>query len=197
MLKVGLTGGIASGKTRISDLFSQSQVPVIDTDIISREILQPDQPGYLKIKDHFSADIIDSDGNINRLKLRQVIFNNSAEKSWLEAILHPIIFEQTQQQIKQYIESSYVIVVIPLLFETNFASLVDRILVVDCKAEIQIERLLQRDKIDSVLAKKILEQQWSNQDRLTLADDIIHNNSNLDLRDQVILLHQKYLALSK
>ena len=161
MLKVGLTGGIASGKTRISDLFSQLQIPIIDTDIISREILEPDQPGYLEIRNHFGKDILHSDSHIDRLKLRQLIFNDSAEKYWLESILHPIIFELTQHKISQYCQACYVIVVVPLLFETNFSTLVDRVLVVDCEAEIQLERLLLRDKIDSNLAQKMLDQQWN------------------------------------
>lgn len=196
MLKIGLTGGIASGKTRVSNLFSQLQIPIIDTDEISREALKPGQAGYLEIKNHFGETILQSDAQINRPKLRQLIFNDAAEKSWLESILHPIIFERSQQQIAQYDQASYVIVVIPLLFETRFGSLVDRVLVVDCAPEIQIQRLISRDKIDMTLAKKMLDQQWSNQDRLSLADDIIRNNSNGDLSDQVMSLHQKYLALS-
>jgi dephospho-CoA kinase len=196
MLKIGLTGGIASGKTRISNLFARLNTPIIDTDVIGRQILEPDQPGYLEILNHFGDSIMLDDAQIDRRKLRQLVFNDSTEKQWLESVLHPIIFEQAQQQIELYSQEKYVIVVIPLLFETDFSMLVDRILVVDCGADTQIERLLLRDKINVTLAQRMIDNQWSNQDRINRANDIIHNNSNEDLDDQVMALHQKYLALS-
>lgn len=196
MLKIGLTGGIASGKTRISDLFSQLNTPIIDTDIISREILEPDQLGYLEIINHFDNSIVLDDGQIDRRKLRQFVFNDSAEKLWLESVLHPIIFEQAQQQTQKCCQEKYVIVVIPLLFETDFGDLVDRVLVVDCDADTQIKRLCLRDKIDVALAQKMINHQWSNQDRINCADDIIYNNNNDDLDGQIMALHQKYLTLS-
>jgi dephospho-CoA kinase len=196
MLKIGLTGGIASGKTRISNLFARLNTPIIDTDVIGRQILEPDQPGYLEILNHFGDSIMLDDAQIDRRKLRQLVFNDSTEKQWLESVLHPIIFEQAQQQIELHSQEKYVIVVIPLLFETDFSMLVDRILVVDCGADTQIERLLLRDKINVTLAQRMIDNQWSNQDRINRANDIIHNNSNEDLDDQVMTLHQKYLALS-
>jgi dephospho-CoA kinase len=196
MLKIGLTGGIASGKTRISNLFSQLKTPIIDTDIISRKVLEPGQPGYLAILDHFGDSIVFDDAQIDRRKLRQLVFNDSAEKQWLESMLHPIIFRQSQHQIGGHSQAKYVMVVIPLLFETDFNELVDRVLVVDCDTDTQIERLLLRDKIDITLAQKMIDQQWSNQDRINRADDIIYNNNNDDLDNQVMALHQKYLAQS-
>jgi dephospho-CoA kinase len=196
MLKIGLTGGIASGKTRISNLFSQLKTPIIDTDIISREILEPGQPGYLAILNHLGNSIILDDEKIDRRKLRQLVFNNRTEKQWLESVLHPIIFKRAQQLIGRHNKAKFVIVVIPLLFETDFNELVDRVLVVDCDANTQIERLLLRDKIDVVLAQKMIDQQWSNQNRINHADDIICNNNGDDLDDQVMALHQKYLTLS-
>jgi dephospho-CoA kinase len=197
MLKIGLTGGIASGKTRISNLFSQLKTPVIDTDIISREILEPGQPGYLAILNHFGNSIILDHAQIDRRKLRQLVFNDSTEKQWLESVLHPIIFKRAQQLIGRHNKASFIIVVIPLLFETDFNELVDRVLVVDCGADIQIKRLLLRDRIDTALAQKMIDQQWSNQNRINRADDIICNNNDGDLNDQVMALHRKYLALSK
>jgi dephospho-CoA kinase len=196
MLKIGLTGGIASGKTRISNLFSQLKTPIIDTDIISREILEPSQPGYLAILNHFGNSIILDDEKIDRRKLRQIVFNDRTEKQWLESVLHPIIFKRAQQLIGRHNKANFVIVVIPLLFETNFNQLVDRVLVVDCDVNTQIERLLLRDKIDAALAQKMIDQQWSNQNRIDHADDIICNNNGDDLDDQVMALHQKYLTLS-
>lgn len=197
MLIIGLTGGIASGKTKISDLFSQFETPIIDTDIISREALEPCQPGYIEILNHFGDSILLSDTQIDRPKLRQLIFNDNSEKKWLESALHPIIFKQSQNQIEHYSEAKYVIIVVPLLFETNFSKLVDRVLVVDCRAAIQIERLLRRDKIDIVLAQRMIDNQCSNQERIKLADDTIDNNKNGDLNPQVKTLHEKYLSLSK
>jgi dephospho-CoA kinase len=196
MLKIGLTGGIASGKTRISNLFSQLKTPIIDTDIISREILEPGQPGYLAILNHFGNSIILDDEKIDRRKLRQIVFNDRTEKQWLESVLHPIIFKRAQQLIGRHNKANFVIVVIPLLFETDFNQLVDRVLVVDCDVNTQIERLLLRDKIDAALAQKMIDQQWSNQNRIDHADDIICNNNGDDLDDQVMALHQKYLTLS-
>ena len=196
MLKIGLTGGIASGKTRISNLFSQLKTPIIDTDIISRKILEPSQPGYLAILNHFGNSIILDDEKIDRRKLRQIVFNDRTEKQWLESVLHPIIFKRAQQLIGQHNKANFVIVVIPLLFETDFNQLVDRVLVVDCDVNTQIERLLLRDKIDAALAQKMIDQQWSNQNRIDHADDIICNNNGDDLDDQVMALHQKYLTLS-
>jgi dephospho-CoA kinase len=196
MLKIGLTGGIASGKTRISNLFSQLKTPIIDTDIISREILEPSQPGYLAILNHFGNSIILDDEKIDRRKLRQIVFNDPTEKQWLESVLHPIIFKRAQQLIGRHNKANFVIVVIPLLFETNFNQLVDRVLVVDCDVNTQIERLLLRDKIDAALAQKMIDQQWSNQNRINHADDIICNNNGDDLDNQVMALHQKYLTLS-
>ena len=197
MLKIGLTGGIASGKTKISDLFNQFETPIIDTDIISREALEPCQLGYVEILNHFGNSILLGDTQIDRPKLRRLIFNDNNEKKWLESVLHPIIFKQTQSQIEHYSEAKYVMIVVPLLFETDFSKLVDRVLVVDCCATTQIERLLRRDKIDIVLAQRMVDNQCSNQDRINLANDVIDNNKNGDLNFQVMTLHEKYLALSK
>jgi dephospho-CoA kinase len=111
-------------------------------------------------------------------------------------VLHPIIFKRAQQLIGRHNKANFVIVVIPLLFETDFNQLVDRVLVVDCDVNTQIERLLLRDKIDAALAQKMVDQQWSNQNRINHADDIICNNNGDDLDNQVMALHQKYLTLS-
>ncbi|GBF28884.1 dephospho-CoA kinase [bacterium MnTg03] len=198
MLTVGLTGGIGSGKSTVSDLFSNLGVPIIDTDLISHRLLEPDQSGYEKIVTHFGDKLLGKDQQIDRRQLRRVVFNDEAEKLWLEATLHPIIYQQTQQQIEQLKVTDYVIVVIPLLFETNFRALLDRILVIDCCPETQIRRLTARDHIDLNLARLMLAQQWTNQARLEQADDVIHNGSDLDidLDQQVAKLHHKYLLLT-
>ncbi|MFB3059612.1 MAG: dephospho-CoA kinase [Gammaproteobacteria bacterium] len=198
MLTVGLTGGIGSGKSTVSDLFSNLGVPIIDTDLISHRLLEPDQSGYEKVIAHFGDKLLGKDQQIDRRQLRRVVFNDEAEKLWLEATLHPIIYQQTQQQMEQLKATDYVIVVIPLLFETNFRALLDRILVIDCCPETQIRRLTARDHIDLNLARLMLAQQWTNEARLERADDVIHNGSDLDidLDQQVAKLHHKYLLLA-
>ncbi len=198
MLTVGLTGGIGSGKSTVSDLFSNLGVPIIDTDLISHRLLEPDQSGYEKVVAHFGDKLLGKDQQIDRRQLRRVVFNDETEKHWLEATLHPIIYRHTQQQIEQLKATAYVIVVIPLLFETDFRALPDRILVIDCSAETQISRLTARDHIDLNLAQLMLSQQWTNEARLEQADDVIQNGSDLDLNldQQVAKLHDKYLLLA-
>jgi len=198
MLTIGLTGGIGSGKSTVSDLFSNLGVPIIDTDLISHRLLEPDQSGYEKVVTHFGDKLLGKDQQIDRRQLRRVVFNDEAEKLWLEATLHPIIYRQTQQQIEQLEATDYAIVVIPLLFETDFRALLDRILVIDCCPETQIRRLTARDHIDLNLARLMLAQQWTNEARLERADDVIHNGSDLDmdLDQQVTKLHHKYLLLA-
>ena len=198
MLTVGLTCGIGSGKSTVSDLFSNLGVPIIDTDLISHRLLEPNQSGYEKVVAHFGDKLLGKDQQIDRRQLRRVVFNDEAEKLWLEATLHPIIYQQTQQQIEQLEATAYAIVVIPLLFETDFRALLDRILVIDCCPETQIRRLTARDHIDLNLARLMLAQQWTNEARLERADDVIHNGSDmdLDLDQQVAKLHHKYLLLA-
>ena len=196
MLVIGLTGGVASGKTTISDLFSGLGVPVIDTDIVSRELLEKGQPGYAKVAQKLGLDILLENGNIDRRKLRLAVFTEPVLKTWLEKMLHPLIYRSAQQQLENQADSRYALLVVPLLFETNFDSLVDRTLVVDCSRDTQFKRLVERDNIDEVLAIKMLDQQWSNDQRLGKADDIIHNNNDNDLTLQIENLHQLYLTIS-
>ncbi len=197
MFSVGLTGGIASGKTTISNLFSKLGVAVIDTDIISRNLLEPGELAFDQVCAHFGASIVNADGKIDRVRLREIVFNNPAEKSWLETMLHPLIYQRSHDAIVTNAGADYVLVVVPLLFETNFQSLVDRILVVDCPAEQQIERLVKRDQIDESLAQKMLQQQLSNAERVARAHDTIDNRSaDVDLESQVAALHRRYLQLS-
>ena len=193
MYSVGLTGGIASGKTTISNLFAELGVPVIDTDVISRNLLAPGEQAYRQVCAHFGKQILFASGEINRVALRNIIFSNPQQKSWLETMLHPLIFQRSHDAIVENSRASYVLVVVPLLFETNFQSLVDRILVVDCPADQQIRRLMKRDDIDKNLAHNMLAQQLSNAERLTRAHDIINNREDdADLATQVAALHQLY-----
>ena len=198
MFSVGLTGGIASGKTTISNLFVELGVLVIDTDVISRKLLAPGEQAYRQVCDHFGKQILFDNGEIDRATLRNIIFSNPQQKSWLETMLHPLIFQRSHDAIVENSRASYVLVVVPLLFETNFQSLVDRILVVDCPADQQIQRLMKRDDIDDKLAHSMLAQQLSNKERLKRAHDIINNRENdADLETQVAALHQFYTELAQ
>jgi dephospho-CoA kinase len=198
MFSVGLTGGIASGKTTISNLFVELGVVVIDTDVISRNLLAPGELAYRQVCAHFGKQILFDNGEIDRATLRNIIFSNPQQKSWLETMLHPLIFQRSHDAIVENSRASYVLVVVPLLFETNFQSLVDRILVVDCPADQQIQRLKKRDDIDDNLANSMLAQQLSNAERLTRAHDIINNrDDDADLATQVAALHQFYSELAE
>ncbi len=198
MLSVGLTGGIASGKTTISNLFEKRGITVIDTDVISRSLLEPGELAYRQVRDHFGDGIVRDDGGIDRAALREIVFTIADQKTWLETMLHPLIHQRCHEAIVASASADYALVVVPLLFETNFQALVDRILAVDCPAEQQIERLLKRDRIDEALALKMLAQQLDNSTRLAHAHDIIVNRGDgTDLEVQVEALHMQYLELSK
>lgn len=197
MYAVGLTGGIASGKSTISRLFAELGVPVIDTDVISRRLLEPGELGYQQVSDHFGASILKADAEIDRARLREIVFNHRREKNWLETMLHPLIYQRTLDAIRAHKRADYVLVVVPLLFETNFQSLVDRVLAVDCSAEQQVERLVERDGIARELAEKMLAQQLDNATRLSRAHDSIDNRGDgSNLPTDVAGLHRRYLQLA-
>ena len=190
---VALSGGIASGKSTIANLFAQLGVPIIDADVIARQVVEIGTDAYKLIIKHFSQEILLPNNEIDRSQLREIIFNNDHERLWLNNLLHPIIQEQTQIQIAQQ-TAAYVIWVVPLLVENNLHNLADRVLMVDTPEQLQLERLIQRDNIDESLAKKMISSQISSQKRLTYADDIIVNNGDLtSLTAQVNKLHQQYL----
>lgn len=190
---VALSGGIASGKSTIANLFAQLGVPIIDADVIARQVVEIGTDAYKVIVKHFSQEILLPNNEIDRSQLREIIFNNDHERLWLNNLLHPIIQEQTQIQIAQQ-TAAYVIWVVPLLVENNLHNLADRVLMVDTPEQLQLERLIQRDNIDESLAKKMISSQISSQKRLTYADDIIVNNGDLtSLTAQVNKLHQQYL----
>lgn len=190
---VALSGGIASGKSTIANLFAQLGVPIIDADVIARQVVEIGTDAYKLIVKHFSQEILLPNNEIDRSQLRDIIFNNDHERLWLNNLLHPIIQEQTQIQIAQQ-TAAYVIWVVPLLVENNLHNFADRVLMVDTPEQLQLERLIQRDNIDESLAKKMISSQISSQKRLTYADDIIVNNGDLtSLTAQVNKLHQQYL----
>ncbi len=198
MLRVALTGGIASGKTTASTLFKTLGVPVIDTDEISHQLMQRGEPGYQATLDHFGAHVLNPDLTLNRAILREIVFNDSTQKQWLEKMLHPLIRDRAIQEMDSLPDTTpYLILVVPLLFESGFDSLVDRVIAIDCPLEVQMRRLMQRDGSSTALARQMIEAQWSNQQRLQQADDIITNQDDLDLQPQIASLHQKLSRLSR
>ncbi|CDL87800.1 Dephospho-CoA kinase [Xenorhabdus cabanillasii JM26] len=190
---VALTGGIGSGKTTISNVFSSLGVPLVDADIIAREVVTPGSPALQAISEHFGSDILLPDSSLNRAALRQKIFSAPEEKQWLNSLLHPLIHAETQRQLNQ-VSYPYVIWVVPLLIENNLTHLADRILVVDVPPEIQISRTITRDGVSREQVENILSAQASRQERLKKADDVILNDQKeQDLAVRIIGLHQKYL----
>ncbi|MDD5229293.1 MAG: dephospho-CoA kinase [Methylococcales bacterium] len=196
MLKVGLTGGIGCGKSTVSHLFSKLGVPIIDADEISHHLVQSGQPALLAIKEAFGSGIFLENGELNRVALKAMIFETPAIKQQLESILHPLVFQEILNKIN-LLTDVYCIVSIPLLFETHAELLVDRILVVNCDEQTQIERVKQRDNLSLEYIKSIMATQVSSAFRLKHADDIIDNSKNdTALAEHVKKLHNFYLSLS-
>jgi len=196
MLKIGLTGGIGSGKSTITALFSNYNIPIIDADIIAHQLVAPGQPALNLLQQAFGAAILNSDGSLNRKQLRDIIFSDADKKAQLESIMHPLIFQQMQAEYQQQ-NSPYSILCIPLLIETKMTSFVDHILVVDCDVETQIERVKQRDQISTERISSIIASQIDRKTRLSYANDIIDNSkSTTQLAEQVKKLHNQYLLLN-
>ena len=195
LLRIGLTGGIASGKSTIADMFAELGAVVIDTDGIAREVVMPGQPGLNEVREAFGESVTNDDGTLDRIALRQLVFADRDKRKQLEAILHPRIREETYRQADAA-SGDYLLVVVPLLAESPLKSFVDRILVVDCSEDTQMSRLLARDAESEDRAGSILAAQASREERLAIADDVINNDGSLDAtRSQVAALHNCYLTL--
>lgn len=191
--RIALTGGIASGKSLVSNFFRELKISIIDTDIISREILHSNKSILCEIRNSFGNHIFSEQGELKRKKLRKIIFENRKKRLLLGSIMHPEIRKETLKRI-QMEEGVYHIIVIPLLYNSPMKNDVDRIIVVNCTDTIQLQRLLKRDSETISQAKHIISSQASRQDLLKIADDLIQNNqSKQATRSQVIKLHQKYL----
>jgi len=203
MLVIALTGGIGSGKTTVSELFKSKNIPIIDTDIIARQIVEKNKPAYFEIINLFGEEILNNDKNINRDTLRKLIFSSDKKRLQLEKLLHPIIWDEVKSQLSIIKTSAnkpaYCLIVVPLLLENltkNKPIRFDRILVIDAEEQIQIERAKNRDDSDESMIKNIMKKQVSRQARLDAADDVIKNNDNLDsLKKSVENLHNRYLNL--
>ena len=196
MLRIGLTGGIGSGKSAAALLFSARGAPIIDTDEIARALVEPGQPTYDEIIKSFGEAVLDGNRRIDRDKLRERVFDNTTERQRLEAILHPRIREVVRAKVAD-LDSPYCIVVVPLLIESGFDDLVDRVLVVDASENLQIQRTVTRSGLTEPEIRKIMSAQATRAQRLQRADDVIENNADRKhLEKEVERLHHWYLSLA-
>ncbi len=195
---IGLTGGIGSGKTTCTKVFKTLGVPIISSDQIVHHLLDSNTEVQKKISSYFGVTLFDEKGSLDRKKLRIRIFQNKADRIWLEKLLHPFVKKSILHQIKILDQDPYLIVEIPLLLEANFISLVDRILVVDCSTEAQITRITKRDRCTRSAVESILNTQVTRTERLAAANDLIDNTGEAaDLPLQIQRLHEKYIQLTK
>jgi dephospho-CoA kinase len=195
-LRIGLTGGIASGKTTVANFFADLGVPVIDTDVIAREVVAKGAPALTQIRADFGDEVFDDDGLLDRTAMRRLVFSDDSKRRQLEAILHPRIREAAVVQV-QAVTDPYMIIVVPLLVESPMKALMDRVLVVDCSEDVQFKRLLARDTEDEAQARRMIAAQASRDERRAIADDVLLNDTDLDeTRRQVDALHHRYLELS-
>lgn len=196
-LIIGLTGGIGSGKSSACKIFQELGIDVIDTDQISHELTQSNGQALTAIRDLFGKEYITDDNALDRVKMRQLIFNDGTMRTKLENILHPLILAETSKRIR-FCKSTYVIVAVPLLFETkDYDCLIHRSLVIDCDERLQINRTMKRSHLSVEEIKSIMKAQISRQQRLEKADNIIVNNQSLSqLREQIFRLHQNYIQIS-
>jgi dephospho-CoA kinase len=197
MFIIGMTGGIGSGKSEALKIFESLNIKVIDLDNIAKEITGTSHQAIQEIKLVFGDAIFDKDNRLDRKKLREIIFSEKDQKINLEKILHPKILEEVMKRLNVLSNESYVVIDIPLLFETNqYTSLISRSLVIDCKVNDQIERVKKRDGIDTSVIQSIIEQQVGRNYRIERADDIVVNDGSIEkLEESIKVLHKKYLNL--
>ncbi len=194
--RVALTGGIASGKSTVADMFAELGVPIIDTDVIAREVVQAGRPALREIRERFGGEVIDDAGNLDRRALRNIVFADEQARFDLEAILHPRIGAETRRQADAA-PGPYQIIVVPLLVGSPLLGFVDRVLVVDCDEDLQVQRLLARDAETVEQARRILAAQASREARLAIADDVINNDHGLDeTRRQIRELHARFRRMA-
>ncbi|WP_339723000.1 dephospho-CoA kinase [uncultured Paraglaciecola sp.] len=193
---VGISGGIGSGKTTVTDLFAKYGVEVIDADLIAREVVEPETPALAAIVTKFGESVLDQAGSLDRAKLRTLVFEDTEVKNWLNQLLHPAIREQMLLQT-QRAKSAYCLLSVPLLVENKLYQQVDRVVIVDVDEQTQLQRTLLRDKTNEPQIRAIMSAQATRQQRLAVADDVIDNNGNADnLTAQVDVLHKKYMLLA-
>jgi len=193
MFIIGLTGGIGSGKSAAAKILKELGLKVIDLDQITHELMMPSELGYIEIKKEFGEKYIDTKGAIDRKLLREEIFSSFDLKKRIESILHPIIFEECNKQLNLLKHENYIVLVIPLLFETkNYISLINESLLIDCDLETQIERVIKRDSISKTLANRIIKNQMNREKKQLLADKVILNDGNINhLKTQLDSYYKK------
>ena len=196
MAVVGLTGGIGSGKSTVARLFGALGVHWVDADDVAREVVEPGTPALEKIAEHFGQEILMPDGGLDRAALRRIVFDAPEERAWLEELLHPVIREELMRQLRPDNYSlPYVLLVSPLLLETDQHELVEKIVVVDVPVEVQIQRTMARDTNDREQVERIIAAQMPREQRLRKADNVVDNNlAIIDVERQVEQLHQTFLA---
>jgi dephospho-CoA kinase len=195
-LCIGLTGGIGCGKSTVAGLFAEHGAGIIDTDAIAHHLTQSGGDAIAAISAAFGKDYITVDGELDRAKMRGLIFSDAAAKQRLELIMHPLILEQAKQQLRLLQTKPYIIIVVPLLAESpSFRQLVQRVLVVDCDENTQVARVIGRSQMEEAEVRGIIAQQTPRAERLQIADDVIHNDAGMDsLAEQVSVLHERYSA---
>ena len=193
---VGLTGGIGSGKSAVAERFRQLGITVVDADVCARIVVEIGKPALQAIAEHFGNEILQADGTLNRAALRQKVFADEAERKWLEALLHPLIFEELWAQL-QSAPSPYAILESPLLIEAGQHAICQRTLVVDAPEALQLARAMSRDNNSAEQVKAIMATQATREQRLAKADDVVTNDSDLaHLHQQIDALHQRYLLVA-
>ena len=193
---VGLTGGIGSGKSTVTRLFGEHGVHWVDADDVAREVVEPGTPALERISEHFGKTILTSEGALDRAQLRGIVFEKPEERVWLESLLHPIIREELIRQLNpENYQLPYVLLVSPLLLETDQHELADRIFVIDVPKDVQLERTMARDTNSREQVERIIAAQMSREDRLARADEVIDNDRPLDeVTRQVRELHERLLV---
>ncbi|EDM67432.1 hypothetical protein PE36_00364 [Moritella sp. PE36] len=195
MYVVGLTGGIASGKTTVADLIAAQGINLVDADIVAREVVAIDSDGLKQISAHFGEQILQDDGSLNRALLREKIFSNDVNKQWLNNLLHPMIRAELLAQLAAS-NSPYTLLVVPLLVENKLTTLCDHVLVVDVEEQVQITRTIARDNVSVEQVEAILQSQATREQRLAAADSVIVNDDRQQLIHDTTILHQKFLELA-
>lgn len=196
MLKIGLTGGIGSGKSTVCGLFAELGVPIVDADLIARQLVEPGRPALMRIAETFGPQMLNDDGSLNRTRLREAVFADADKKRRLDAIMHPLVYAQIAADVMA-LQAIYCVIAVPLLFESKNAYAVDRVLLVDCPVEVQIDRVIGRDKLTRGQVQAIIDSQMPRSERLARADDVIDNIAGPErLAEQVKRLHNSYILLA-
>ena len=194
---IGLTGGIGSGKSAATDIFASLGIDIVDADEVARDVVAVGSQGLLQIAEHFGKRILLEDGSLDRAALREKVFANPDEKTWLNGLLHPLIRSRMQQLIMES-TSPYCILSVPLLVENKLTEMCNHVVVVDCPEALQLERALKRDGSSEATIKSIMASQASREERLNAADYVLDNSTSLQaLSSQVLALHDNLLLLSK